>query len=57
MSATRKTVDEKLGDLVRRLASNHDGEIIATVCALRRTLKSNGQDLHALRAHREAWPH
>ena len=46
MSATRKTVDEKLGDLVRRLASNHDGEIIATVYALRRTLKSNGQDLH-----------
>ena len=48
MSAARKTIDEKLGDLVRRLASNHNGEIIATVCALKRTLKSNGRDLHDL---------
>lgn len=28
MSATHKTVDQKLGDLVRRLATNHDGELL-----------------------------
>jgi hypothetical protein len=48
MSAEPTAVGRKLGALVRRLATNHDGEIIATVHALRRTLQSAGSDLHAL---------
>src|SRR6516164_3104502 len=43
-------VTQKLGALLRRLSSNHDGEVLATVHALIRTLKSNGSDLHALAA-------
>jgi hypothetical protein len=41
-------VARKLGALVRRLASNHDGEVVAVVHAIVRTLKSAGSDLHAL---------
>jgi hypothetical protein len=37
-----------LGKLIPRLASNHDGEVIATVRAIRRTLASSGADLHDL---------
>jgi hypothetical protein len=44
----------KLGDLVRRLSSDSDGEIIATVYAMRRTLGSVGADLHGLAEHLEA---
>jgi hypothetical protein len=43
-----KSTDEKLGDLIRRLSSDFDGEIVATVHALRRALKSAGRDLHQL---------
>ena len=50
MSAARKTVDQKLGDLVRRLASNHDGEIVAAAHAIRRTLTSADLDIHELAA-------
>ena len=56
MSSTRKTINEKLGDLMRRLASTHDGELVATAYALRRMLKSNGQDLHDLAARIEKPP-
>ena len=38
----------RLGKLLPRLASDHDGEVIATVAALRRTLAADGQDLHDL---------
>ena len=38
----------RLGNLIRRLLSDHDGEIIATVCAIRRTLASAGCTLHDL---------
>lgn len=38
----------KIVKLIPRLASNHDGEVIATVRAIERTLKSAGVDLHAL---------
>ena len=44
----------KLGDLIRRLSSDSDGEIIATVYAMRRTLGSVGTDFHGLAAHLEA---
>src|SRR5262245_22209273 len=36
---------KRLGDLIRRLSSPHDGEIIAAVHALKRTLKN---DFHAI---------
>jgi hypothetical protein len=47
VSAGRKTAAEKLGNLVRRLATNYDGEIVGTVKAIRRVLKSSN---HVLRA-------
>ena len=40
----------KLAVLVPRLASDHDGEIVATVRAIRRTLAGAGADLHDLAA-------
>jgi hypothetical protein len=43
----------RLGDVLRRLVSNSDGEIIATVHALRRMLESAGADIHDLAAHIE----
>lgn len=44
----------KLKLLIPRLASDSDGEIVATVNAIARTLKSNGADLHDLAAALEA---
>jgi hypothetical protein len=38
----------KLGKLFPRLATNHDGEVIATVRAIVRTLESAGASLHDL---------
>lgn len=38
----------RLADLIRLLASDHDGEVIASVRALQRTLKSAGCDLNDL---------
>jgi hypothetical protein len=37
----------KLGNLIRRLGSNSDGELVATVRAMRRVLASVGADFHA----------
>jgi hypothetical protein len=37
-----------LGQLIRLLASDHDGECLAAARALRRTLHSAGQDFHSL---------
>lgn len=39
---------EKLGKLFPRLATDHDGEVIATVRAIIRTLESAGSSLHEL---------
>lgn len=39
-------VVEKLGKLIPRLASDQDGEVVATARAILRTLKSAGADLH-----------
>lgn len=39
------TVAPKISKLIPRLASEHDGEVLATVSALRRTLEAAGLDL------------
>lgn len=41
-------VASRLGLLIPRLASNHDGEVINTVRAIERTLRAGGRDLHDL---------
>jgi len=41
-------LDQRLDPLIRRLASNHDGEVVATVCAIRRVLEKRGQTLNDL---------
>ena len=43
----------KTGDLVRRLSSNHDGEIVATVHALKCQLEAAGVSFHELAEHIE----
>jgi len=53
---TRRNDDRrgsKLGDVIRRLITNSDGEVVATVLALRRMLESAGADIHDLAAHLE----
>ncbi|MCQ1850393.1 hypothetical protein [Neorhizobium galegae] len=47
MTIAPQTLD-RLGKLFPRLASNHDGEVIATVRAIVRTLESAGASLHDL---------
>lgn len=48
MSTAFASVAPKIAKLLPRLASNHDGEVIATVRAIRRTLEGAGTDLHEL---------
>jgi hypothetical protein len=43
----------KLGDLIRRLSSSNDGEVVATVYAMLRLLQSSGADIHTLADHIE----
>ena len=43
-----KTFEEKLGDLIRRMNSPHEGEVIANALALRRTLIAAGRDFHEI---------
>lgn len=38
----------KAANLIRRLSSPSDGEVVATVHALRRVLETDGSDLHGL---------
>jgi hypothetical protein len=48
---TRKidpAIADKLGKLIPRLATDHDGEVVATAGAIERTLRSAGLDLHDL---------
>ncbi len=47
MSALAPIAD-KIGKLIPRLASEHDGEVVATVRAMGRTLASIGADWHEL---------
>ena len=48
MSANKKTLEERIAAVVRLLASDRDGEVIAAVNALKRTLASAGTDIHGL---------
>jgi hypothetical protein len=48
MSAQIKTYEQKLADLIRLLASDHDGEVIATTHALSRLLASRNADFNDL---------
>jgi hypothetical protein len=42
VNAHVKTYEQKLADLIRRLSTEHEGEIVATVRALGRSLASRG---------------
>ena len=48
MNAGRTTPEQKLGALVRLLASDQDGEALGAARAIVRTLKSTGADIHSL---------
>jgi hypothetical protein len=48
MSAHKKTLEEKIASIVRLLASDKDGDIIAAAHALKRTLESAGTDINGL---------
>ena len=48
MSADKKTLEEKVAALVRLLASDSDGEVVAAARALKRTLQSAGTDINGL---------
>jgi hypothetical protein len=48
VSTAAKSYEQKLADVIRRLASDHDGEVIATVSALKRLLASRNADLNDL---------
>src|SRR5262245_1440028 len=43
----------RLGDVIRRLASNSQGEAFAALCAIARLLESYGQSFHTLAEHIE----
>jgi hypothetical protein len=45
---TKTTKEEKLAMLVRLLSSEHEGEVLSTVQALRRILESAGGNFHTL---------
>ena len=46
----------KIAKLIPRLATNHDGEVVATVRAIERTLKSSGLSFHDLAGALEREP-
>jgi hypothetical protein len=48
MSTLPAALIPTLGKLIPRLASNHDGEVVATIRAIERVLKSGGSDWHDL---------
>lgn len=48
MSALSHPVITKIAKLIPRLASDHDGEVVATARAMMRALRSAGHDLHDL---------
>ena len=51
MSELTPEVVTRLAKLIQRLASEHAGEVAATVAAIARTLQAGGCDLHDLPAH------
>jgi hypothetical protein len=48
MSAALASIAPRVGQLIRLLASDSDGEVVAAARALKRTLHSTGQDFHSL---------
>jgi hypothetical protein len=48
MSSTLAPIADKLGKLLRLLASDRDGEVVAAAKAIKRTLASADLDIHAL---------
>lgn len=50
MKALAASVRSKIAAMLPRLASAHDGERLATVAAIQRTLSGAGHDLHDLAA-------
>src|SRR4051812_17947156 len=48
MTASPARFPTQVAKLIRRLASEHDGEVITTARAITRTLKANGFDLHSI---------
>jgi hypothetical protein len=48
MSAGAKTLEQRIAMVIRLLASDKDGEILAATAALKRTLHSAGTDIHGL---------
>jgi hypothetical protein len=48
MSADKKTLEQRIAMVIRLLASDKDGEIIAAAHALKRTLASAGTDFNGL---------
>ncbi len=48
LAVLRGIEPSRVGNLIRRLSSDHDGELVAVVHALRRTLASAGCTLHDL---------
>lgn len=48
MTAALATVAQRLDPLIRRLATNHDGERLATVAAIERVLRANDLGWHDL---------
>src|SRR6266511_4097594 len=46
-------VTDRLGNVIRRLSSDQDGEIVASLYAILRLLESCGGDVHALAAQVE----
>jgi hypothetical protein len=49
-------IPDKVLKMIPRLASDHDGEVVATVAAIRRTLEGAGLSLHDLAAAVSAPP-
>lgn len=56
MNSLSPALATKIGKLVGRLGSDHDGEVVATGRAIARVLKGEGHDLHDLAEHIEAQP-
>lgn len=48
MTAITLETRQRLSKLIPRLATNHDGEVVATARAIDRTLKASGADFHDL---------
>jgi hypothetical protein len=48
MSSVPASIAPRVGQLIRLLASDRDGEVVAAARALKRTLTSAGQDFHSL---------